>query len=80
MTELPDADESRMVRAYRKFLIQATGSKLMDQIEKKVLNYICPKSVILYAEKPALHQEKRPQLQETQPRPESAPRPRASAA
>ncbi len=51
---LPDADESRLVRFYRKFLIQITGSPLMDSLEKRVLNYICPKSLILYAEKPAL--------------------------
>jgi hypothetical protein len=49
---LPDADESAMVRAYRTFLIQATGSKLLARVEK-VLNYVCPKSLILYAEKPA---------------------------
>jgi len=48
---LPDADESRLVRAYRQFLIRATGSPLMERIEKW-LNYICPKSLILYAEKP----------------------------
>jgi SAM-dependent methyltransferase len=51
---LPDADESSLVRAYRHFLIRATGSRLMDQVEKKVLNYICPKSLILYAEKARL--------------------------
>ncbi|MCZ6463728.1 MAG: SAM-dependent methyltransferase, partial [Proteobacteria bacterium] len=48
---LPDADQSRLVRAYRRFLIRATGSKLLDRLEKRVLNYICPKSLILYAEK-----------------------------
>jgi len=48
---LPDADQSRLVRAYRHFLIAATGSRLMDRIERG-LNYICPKSVILYARKP----------------------------
>ncbi len=49
---LPDADESAMVRAYRKFLIRATGSRLLDRVEG-VLNYVCPKSLILYARKPA---------------------------
>ncbi len=49
---LPDADESAMVRAYRTFLIRATASKLLDRVEK-ALNYVCPKSLILYAEKPA---------------------------
>ncbi len=48
---LPDADASRMVRAYRNFLIQATGSPLLDKVEK-VLNFVCPKSLILYADKP----------------------------
>ena len=51
---LPTADESRLVRWYRKFLIQITGSPLMDRVEKVILNRICPKSLILYAEKPAL--------------------------
>jgi SAM-dependent methyltransferase len=49
---LPDADESRLVQLYRKFLIHITGSALMDWIEKSILDYICPKSLILYAEKP----------------------------
>ena len=50
---LPRADESRLVRAYRLGLIRATASRFADKLEKYVLNYICPKSVILYAEKPA---------------------------
>ncbi len=50
---LPVADESALVRAYRLYLVRATGSPLMDWLEKKVLNYVCPKSVILYASKPA---------------------------
>jgi len=45
---LPDADRSTLVQAYRHFLIRATGSRLMDRVEK-VLNYVCPKSLILYA-------------------------------
>lgn len=48
---LPNADDSRIVRAYRKFLIQATGSPLLGKIEQG-LNWICPKSLILYANKP----------------------------
>lgn len=47
------ADDSRLVQAYRLFLIRAVGSRLIDGFEKKVLNFFCPKSVILYAEKPA---------------------------
>ena len=49
---LPNADDSALVRAYRQFLIIATGSRLMHRVEKW-LDYICPKSLILYAEKPA---------------------------
>ena len=49
---LPKADESRLVRAYRLFLIRATASKAMTWLEN-VLNYCFPKSLILYAEKPS---------------------------
>ena len=48
---LPDADDSALVRGYRSFLIRATGSRLLDRVEK-ALNYVCPKSLILYADKP----------------------------
>jgi SAM-dependent methyltransferase len=47
---LPRADESRLVRAYRTFLIRATSSPLLDRVEK-LLDYVCPKSVVLYAQK-----------------------------
>jgi len=47
---LPRADESALVRAYRRFLINATVSPAMARLER-VLDYVCPKSVILYAEK-----------------------------
>ncbi len=47
---LPNADDSRLVQAYRLFLIRATGSKLMSRVEGW-LNYCFPKSLILYAEK-----------------------------
>jgi SAM-dependent methyltransferase len=50
---LPDADRSRLVRAYRRFLIRATTSPLLDRIEKRLLDFVCPKSLILYAEKRA---------------------------
>jgi len=50
---LPRADESRLVRLYRWLLIRATASRAMDWFEQHVLNWICPKSVILYASKPA---------------------------
>ena len=49
---LPGADASRWVRAYRFLLIRAAVSRAIDWLEKHVLNWICPKSVILYAEKP----------------------------
>ncbi|MEE8507656.1 MAG: methyltransferase domain-containing protein [Myxococcota bacterium] len=48
---LPDADRSRLVRGYRRLLIHATGSRLMNALESRLLNYICPKSLILYAER-----------------------------
>ena len=47
---LPHADQSALVRAYRLFLIRATASPAMTWLEN-ALNYFCPKSVILYAEK-----------------------------
>jgi SAM-dependent methyltransferase len=47
---LPRADESRLVQAYRLFLIRATGSRAMARLER-VLDYCFPKSLILYAEK-----------------------------
>ncbi len=47
---LPRADESRRVRAYRTFLIRATQSRAVDRLER-ALNFVCPKSVVLYAEK-----------------------------
>ena len=49
---LPDADRSRLVRAYRQLLIRATTSRWLERLERRVLDYVCPKSVILYAEKP----------------------------
>jgi SAM-dependent methyltransferase len=56
---LPSADRSRLVRAYREFLIRATVSPAIARVER-VLNFICPKSVILYAEKPSVvRREKR---------------------
>jgi SAM-dependent methyltransferase len=48
---LPGADRNPLVRACRLFLIRATASRLMDWLERRVLNYVCPKSLILYAEK-----------------------------
>jgi SAM-dependent methyltransferase len=50
---LPRAEENRLVRAYRFFLIRAAVSRAIDRLERRVLNWICPKSVILYASKPA---------------------------
>lgn len=47
---LPDAESHRLVRGYRWLLIRATASRFMDRVER-LLNYVCPKSVILYAEK-----------------------------
>jgi SAM-dependent methyltransferase len=52
IARLPRADESALVRAYRLFLIRATGSRVMTALEN-VLNYCFPKSLILYAKKRA---------------------------
>ncbi len=49
---LPGADENRLVKLYRLFLIRATASKAMERLER-LLNYCFPKSLILYAEKRA---------------------------
>jgi SAM-dependent methyltransferase len=51
IARLPVADENALVRAYRLFLIRATGSRLLSAVER-ALNYCFPKSLILYAEKP----------------------------
>ncbi|MDJ0864703.1 MAG: class I SAM-dependent methyltransferase [Myxococcota bacterium] len=50
---LPRAEPNRLVQAYRLFLIRATGSRLMDAVEKRILNYICPKSLVLYTQREA---------------------------
>ena len=56
---LPRADQSSLVRAFRLYLIRATGSKAMDWLERRILNYVCPKSLILYLEKrPPKHPER----------------------
>jgi SAM-dependent methyltransferase len=47
---LPGSDQNPLVRAYRSFLILATTSRWMHRMER-ALDWICPKSVILYAEK-----------------------------
>ncbi len=47
---LPRADGSRLVQAYRLFLIRATASRFMERLEG-VLNHCFPKSLIVYAEK-----------------------------
>jgi SAM-dependent methyltransferase len=49
---LPRADGFALVRAYRHFLIRATTSPAMARLERW-LNFVCPKSLILYARKPA---------------------------
>ena len=49
---LPGADASRLVGAYRRFLIRAVHSPFLTRLEG-ILNYCFPKSLILYAEKRA---------------------------
>src|SRR5690606_2718253 len=46
---LPRSDRNPLVQAYRLFLIRATTSRLLDRLEKRVLDYLCPKSLVLYA-------------------------------
>jgi SAM-dependent methyltransferase len=50
---LPRSDASRLVRAYRRFLIRATTSRWLDRLEKRALDYLCPKSLVLYARRAA---------------------------
>jgi SAM-dependent methyltransferase len=47
---LPRADENALVQLYRHFLLLATQSRFLTQLEG-MLNYCFPKSLILYAEK-----------------------------
>jgi SAM-dependent methyltransferase len=49
---LPRADSSRLVRAYREFLIRASVSRALARVER-VLDYCFPKSLVLYAERRA---------------------------
>ncbi len=67
---LPDADQSRLVQAYRDFLIRATASPWLGRLEG-LLNHVCPKSIILYGQKRVAGRSARP------PAPEPA---RSSAA
>jgi hypothetical protein len=50
---LPRSDANPLVQAYRMFLIRATTSRLLDRLEKRVLDYLCPKSLVLYAQRTA---------------------------
>ena len=50
IAKLPAADQNRLVRAYRLFLIRATASPFLTWLEG-ILNFCFPKSLILYAEK-----------------------------
>jgi len=46
---LANAEGNPLVRAYRQFLLRATQSSLLDALERRVLNFVCPKSLVLYA-------------------------------
>ena len=46
---LPTSDSNRLVQLYRVFLIKATTSRWLDRLEKRLLNYLCPKSLVIYA-------------------------------
>ncbi len=55
-----ERDDHPVTKRYHKFLDMAMLSPLMTAIEKKVVNYICPKSIIFYAWKPDRKAERRP--------------------
>jgi hypothetical protein len=48
---LPRSDASRLVQAYRRFLIRATASRWLDRLERRFFDYVCPKSLVLYAQR-----------------------------
>src|SRR5690606_14483453 len=50
---LPGSEHNPLVRAYRQLLIRATASRWMEAFERRVLNFVCPKSLILYARRTA---------------------------
>ena len=50
---LPRSDGNRLVQLYRLFLIRATTSRWLDALEKRVLDYVCPKSLVIYARRAA---------------------------
>jgi SAM-dependent methyltransferase len=50
---LPRSDGNPLVQAYRLFLIRATTSRWLDRFEKRVMNALCPKSLVLYAQRRA---------------------------
>jgi SAM-dependent methyltransferase len=53
LVSLPRSDASRLVQAYRLFLIRATTSRWLDRIERHLLDRVCPKSLVLYARRGA---------------------------
>ncbi|MCL4683310.1 methyltransferase domain-containing protein [Myxococcota bacterium] len=50
---LPRSERNPLVQAYRLFLIRATTSGWLDRFEKRVLDFLCPKSLVLYAQRTA---------------------------
>ena len=50
---LPTSDANRLVQLYRLFLIKATTSRWLERLEKGVLNFLCPKSLVIYARRAA---------------------------
>lgn len=47
------SDDNRWVQAYRRFLLMATESRVVDWVEKRLLNFVCPKSLVIYARREA---------------------------
>ncbi len=48
---LSRSDDHPVVRAYRSFLLRATESPWLDRVERHLLNWICPKSLVVYAQR-----------------------------
>jgi ubiquinone/menaquinone biosynthesis C-methylase UbiE len=46
-----DNEDHPVSRTYRKFLVKTIESPNLSMIEKKLMNYCCPKSLIIYGQK-----------------------------
>lgn len=46
-----DDEDHPVSRTYRKFLVKTIESPRLSKIEKKVMDYCCPKSIVIYGQK-----------------------------